>query len=66
VVASARASGLDAQDELAHRISTALTAGAAMLAVAFVVVVALVRPRRAPATVVALDAARETLSERAA
>jgi predicted MFS family arabinose efflux permease len=66
VFASATAGGLDAQDELAHRISTALTAGAAMLGIALLVVVALVRPRREAATVVALDPAREALSERAA
>jgi EmrB/QacA subfamily drug resistance transporter len=66
VFASATASGLDAQDELAHRISTALTTGTAMLAVALLVVVALVRPRRQPAAVVAIDPAREPLTERAA
>ena len=66
VFASATATGLDAQDELAHRISTALTAGAGMLAIALFVVVALIRPSRIPAPVVAIETARETVTQRAA
>ncbi len=46
VFASAAPSGLDARDVLAHRISTSLTVGAVMLAVALAVVFALIRRPR--------------------
>jgi predicted MFS family arabinose efflux permease len=47
VFAAAAPAGVVSQDELAHQIGTALTAGAGMLALAFVVVTVVVRPRRA-------------------
>jgi EmrB/QacA subfamily drug resistance transporter len=46
VFASAAPSGFDARDVLAHRISTSLTVGAVMLAVALAVVFALIRRPR--------------------
>jgi EmrB/QacA subfamily drug resistance transporter len=46
VFASATSNEPDARDILAHRIATSLTAGAVMLALALVVIVTLIRPRR--------------------
>jgi MFS family permease len=47
VFASADPAGLDARTLLAHRIGTALTAGTVMLSLAFILVLALLRPRKA-------------------
>jgi EmrB/QacA subfamily drug resistance transporter len=58
VFASATPGAVDARDALAERIASSLTAGAAMLALALVVVLVLI-PRRRPAPLVALEPAAE-------
>ena len=67
VFAAVNPSGVEAGAALTQRIAASLTVGAAMLAAAlFVVLVLIVRPRRAPATIVQFaQASTEAVDEAA-